>query len=232
MRIPAHASASVTPSCGLYDLNDLASINFAITIYFRPWATEDLVPGYGGEPWDWDGTVPGELFQLASQLNELLGLINTVYPTPETLTAEETLEYLIQIGYLVEDVAPVLLEETVPPDPDLYPYLVDSEGYITTYWEGEGLRWSDSYEVELSAEQQDLLTYDYFVLDMEDIDLLFDDNMGDWTDQGTDPLLLGWPIFSEGAYCTSSYVNPTELPQTSEVAFVPSSILWMQIEIW
>ena len=44
--------------------------------------------------------------------------------------------------------------------------------------------------------------------------------------------MLSWELFAEGAYCTSTIYNPTDYGQSSDVAYVPSSILYMAIEVY
>ena len=230
----ASQKTSVEPVCGLADLDSLGDINATITVHFRPWTTDELQPGWGGTPWDWDGQIPDEVFDLANDLSLILTLVSAIYPAPEVLTAQETLDQLIEIGYLIDSTAPVLLEETVPPDADIFPYMVDDDGYVYPFWDQEdgGLRWQDSYEVELTVEQLDLAAYSLFALDLEDVDLVIDDNMGDFLDHEDNPLMLSWMLFAEGAYCTSTFYNPTDYAQSSEVAYVPSSILYMAINVY
>lgn len=230
----AQSKAQIEPVCGLYDLEDLDQISFEVSIMFRPWKSDDLAPGDEGEPWDWDGGIPNELFELAEVLSHLLGFVSEVYPDPDVLDAQEALEQIDEIGSIVDKVAPFLLDGSVPPDPDLYPYLVDEEGYITTYWPKSdgGLRWDDTYEVSISAENQDLYTYDAFAVDIEDVDVAFDDSMGDYLDQEDSPLMLAWPVFAESAYCTATYYNPEPVSRETDYALIPSSILWMHIDVW
>ena len=216
------------------DLRSLDDVNVDVSIYFRPWTTDELQPGWGGTPWDWDGSIPEEVFDLANDLGDILTLVNAVYPSPELITAQEVLDQLVEIGYFVDATAPILLEETVPPDPDIYPYMLDSEYSIYPFWDlaGGGSRWQDAYEVHFTMEQLDLDTFDVFAFDIEDIDLLSDDNMGDYLHQGDTPVMLSWELFAEGAYCTSTIYNPTDYAQSSDVAYVPSSILYMAIDVY
>jgi hypothetical protein len=227
-------NAKVEPVCGLYDLQDLDGISFEVSIMFRPWKSDDLAPGDEGEPWDWDGSIPSELFELAAVFSHLLGFVSEVYPDPDILDAQEALQQLEELGAIMDKVAPFLVEGSVPPDPDLYPYLVDQEGYIETYWPEDdgGLRWDDSYEVAISAEDQDLYTHDAFAVDIEDVDVVIDDSMGDYLDHEGSPLMLGWPVFAESAYCTATYYNPEPVARDTDYALIPSSILWMHIEVW
>ncbi|MDP6935603.1 MAG: hypothetical protein QGG40_21975, partial [Myxococcota bacterium] len=148
--------------------------------------------------------------------------------------AAESLDAAQQIATLIDEYAPELLEGEVPPDPDLFPYQIDLDGYIQTYWDESegGMQWSDTYEVGISGEGQDLYNYLGFAVDMEDVDILDDDNMGDYLDQSDDPLVLWWPLFFDGAYCSSVYFNPTDYGQESDVAYVPSSVLYMRVDVW
>lgn len=57
------------------------------------------------EPWDWDGSVPDWLLDLTDTLA-------SVVASPELKTASEILE-------IVDEVAPLVLEGTTPPDPIL-----------------------------------------------------------------------------------------------------------------
>jgi hypothetical protein len=228
------SDASIEAICGLSDLDSLSDMSAAVTIHFRPWTTDELQPGWGGTPWDWNGSIPEEVFNLANDLDLILTLVSLVYPAPEVLTAQEIIDQLIEIGYLVDSTAPVLLAPHVPPDADIFPYMLDDEGYMYPFWDHEdgGLRWEDSYEVEVTAEHLDLATYSVFALDMEDVDIAIDDNMGDYVDHADYPLMLSWMLFAEGAYCTSTIYNPTDYAQSSEVAYVPSSILYMAVDVY
>ncbi|HCH61975.1 MAG TPA: hypothetical protein DFR83_04160 [Deltaproteobacteria bacterium] len=222
------------PVCGMSDLSSLDDVNFHVSIYFRPWTTDELQPDWGGHPWDWNGSIPDEIFSLANDLDDILTLVNHVYPTPELITAQEVLDQLVEIGYFVDATAPMLLDETVPPDPDIYPYMMDSEYGVYPFWDlaDGGWWWQDSYEVHFTMEQVDLNTFHVFAFDIEDIDLITDDNMGDYLQQGDNPVMLSWELFAEGAYCTSTIYNPTDYAQSSDVAYVPSSILYMAIEVY
>ena len=75
------------------------------------------------------------------------------------------------------------------------------------------------------------MEYAGVAVDLEDYDLAFDDNMGDYLDQGSIPLALSSQLALDGAYCTTTYYNPTSRSSQTDVAVVPSSILWMQIEV-
>lgn len=218
--------------CGFASIDSLEDFDIEVTMMVRPWVTEDLEPGFGGQPWDWDGDIPDEVFDLAEAISTALDLVTTVYPQPDLVSYAEALDVIIALGLLIDEHAPVLLAATVPPDPDLFPYVVDYSGEIYPYFSGsEGLRWDDTYEIALTGQHQDLFNYDYLCFDLEDVDLLLDDNMGDWIDQGSYPVMLSWEVFYEGAYCTTSYFNPTDQPQASDVSYMPSSVLWMQIEV-
>jgi hypothetical protein len=218
-------------SCGLSELSSLSDLNVEVTIVFRPYITDDVRPGYGGLPWDWDGDIPDEVFDLANDLLGIVDIVTTVYPQPDLMTFQEALDALIELAAMVDEYAPIFLAATVPPDPDLYPYGADAAGYPHAYYEDDGRwQWEDSYEISASARHQDLNSYPWMCLDLEDIDLMLDDNMGDFLDQGDYPVMLSWEIFWEGAYCTTTYFNPTERPQASDVAYLPGSVLFMQIE--
>ncbi|MDP6933925.1 MAG: hypothetical protein QGG40_13455, partial [Myxococcota bacterium] len=54
----AEEQASTEPVCGFYDAGSLKEVNFDIGIFFRPYITDELRPGFGGEPWDWTGDIP------------------------------------------------------------------------------------------------------------------------------------------------------------------------------
>ena len=57
----------------------------------------------GEEPWDWDGNVPDWMIDLSDALGDIL-------VSPELKTASEILQ-------IVDEVAPIVLEGTTPPDP-------------------------------------------------------------------------------------------------------------------
>lgn len=224
--------ADVEPGCGFYDTRSLADVDITIHIFFRPVITEDLIPGYGGEPWDWDGNIPDWILDVTSALSDILGAFASVYPDPDIIAAAEVAGQVDKILDVIDTYGPELLRGTVPPDPNLYPYLYDDAGNLYSYNDvGDGFSWDDSYEVELSFSGQDFRSYAGLAIDMEDRDLAFNDNMGDYLDQQSDPLILSSQIFANTAYCTSTYYNPGTHTQSSKFAVIPSSILWMSIEV-
>ena len=93
---------------------------------------------------------------------------------------------------------------------------------------GDGWDWDDSYEVDLEFANQDFRDV-ALAIDMEDYHVAFDDNMGDYLDQGSTPLVLAPDLLKASAYCTATYYNPSSKPRDSDYALVPSSILWMEI---
>jgi len=223
---------SVTPGCGFYRQSSLADANVSIHLIFRPYKTDDLVPGYEGEPWDWDGDVPDWISDVIDVLSFIADGATWVYPDPSVMTAAEALDFAEQVVDAMEEYGPGLFAATVPPDPNLYPYLFDADSNLySIQGVGEGFDWDDSYEADLLLSHADLRAVGLAV-DIEDYDLAFDDNMGDYLDQGSVPLALSPTLFFDGAYCTSTYYNPTSQRQDSDIAIVPSSILWMQIDVW
>jgi hypothetical protein len=116
-----------------------------------------------GSPWDWDGDIPDWLIEVA-------GLIGTVEPHAATLA---------EVLQLVDEVAPELLEGTVPPDP------------FVAYWHGdrflfEDRVFDDTYdhftgvdfgavdlsrgELYLEVTDEDLLDHDFVGYDFIDIE--------------------------------------------------------------
>lgn len=229
----ASASGEAVPGCGYADPGSLGSIDAEISITFRPWITDDLEPGYGGQPWDWDGQVPDWWMDVAGALEEVLGLAATIYPDPNLVSAAEAAEYANELLALIDEYAPGFMEPYVPPDPDVFPYVADSDGNLWPFFDGDvGIQWEDSYEIGVAFEDVDLTGDVALVLDLEDVDVAFDDDMGDWLDQGSYPLVLGADVFLDGAYCTSVYYNPSDDPQGTDDTYVPSSILLMRIDNW
>ena len=225
-------NAETVPICGFSDSASLEDFALEIRILFRPYKSEDLNPGDGGEPWDWDGTVPDWLLELADTLSDILGDLSDVIPNEDLMTAAAAAEALDLILEAIDEHAPDFMEPYVPPDPDLFPYRLDDE-YYYPYWDGdEGIQWEDEYEVGLTVEHQDLYTIPLLAIDMEDLDITFDDSMGDWLDQGGLPLMLSSEYFEDGAYCTSTYYNSSDNAQETDVSYIPSSILWMEVDVW
>ena len=228
----ASGASSAEPRCGFADTSSLRDVDVSIHIIFRPFKTDDLVPGYEGEPWDWDGTIPDWISDLVAALSDLADVVSSLYPDPTVVSAAEALAYAEQIIELMEEYGPGLFAATVPPDPNLYPYMFDSEGQLHGYSDvGDGFDWDDSYEVDITLRGQDFRDRG-LAIDMEDYDTVFDDNMGDYLDQGSIPLALAPQVFLDGAYCSSLFYNPGSRTRESDVSIVPSSILWMEIEVW
>lgn len=228
----ATGHTTVTPGCGFYDEDSLKDVSLSIHFIFRPYKTDDLVPGYEGEPWDWDGDVPDWISDVVDVLDALANVAEWVYPDPSVMTAAEALDFAQQVLDAMEEYGPGLFAATVPPDPNLYPYLFDSDGNLYSYSDvGVGFSYDDSYEADLTLPHQNLVEYAGVAVDLEDYDLAFDDNMGDYLDQGSIPLALSSQLALDGAYCTTTYYNPTSRSSQTDVALVPSSILWMQIEV-
>ena len=227
----ATGRGSVEPGCGFADDGSLADATVSIHITFRPFITDELIPGYEGEPWDWDGSIPGWIEDLVDVLAKLADGLAWVYPDPSVMSAAEALDWAQKIIDALNEYGPGLFAATVPPDPNLYPYLVDAEGALYSIGGvGDGFDWDDSYEVDLRIGGVDLRDL-ALAVDMEDYDVSFDDNMGDYLDQGSTPLLLGPELLADSAYCTATYYNPTSKSRDSEYALIPSSILWMEIEV-
>lgn len=227
----ASAHASVVPGCGFADDRSLADATVSLHIIFRPYITDDLIPGYEGEPWDWDGSVPGWIAKLVEILADLAEGLAWVYPDPAVMGAAEALDWAEKVIDAMNEYGPGLFAATVPPDPNLVPYLVDAEG--TLYGiagVGSGFDWEDSYEVDLRIEGEGLRDV-LLAVDMEDYDVAFDDNMGDYLDQGSTPLVLAPELLSASAYCTATYYNPSSRSRESDYALIPSSILWMEIAV-
>lgn len=224
------ASAHVKPVCGFSDAASMADVNVTIHIFFRPYITDDLIPGYEGEPWDWDGSIPGWISDVVDALDEILGTVSSIYPDPDLVAMAEAASEVNEILDLIDAYGPQLMEGTVPPDPNVFPYLVDSDENILPLSDA-GLSWDDSYEVSFNLNHLDLRRMVAVGVDMEDLDAAFDDNMGDYLDQDSVPLVLSPSLLGDNAYCTATYYNPSSKTQESDVAVVPSSILWMSIEV-
>jgi hypothetical protein len=225
-------SEEVPAICGYYDINSLANTNFNLRLFIRPYVTDEHKPGQEGEPWDWDGDVPDWVFNFATELLNILDWLSAIYPEPNLMAAAAGIDTFFELASLIDEYAPELLEGTVPPDPNLYAYMVDDEGYTHHPWPDLELEWDDTYEVSVSGSGIDMLQYVGFGLDLEDMDLYFDDSMGDWHDHGDMPLVLWWPTFHAGAYCTSRYYNPSSDPQVTVMSSLPSSILLMELEVY
>ena len=227
----ASNAATTEPECGFADSTSLADVEVDLHILFRPWITEDLNPGYGGDPWDWDGNVPDWVLDFADLLSDVLDLLAELIPDPDLQAAAAAAATLEEILLLIDEHAPELLAGTVPPDPNLYAYLMDGEGEL---WAADAVnlpyQWEDSYEVFLPL-TLDLRGLDALIVDIEDVDLTYDDNMGDYLDQDSTPLVLSTALLAEGAYCPIVYTNPGETSIETDDALVPSSILWMQIDV-
>ncbi len=226
----ASDAATAQPDCGFADSTSLADVEVDLHILFRPWITEDLAPGYGGDPWDWDGNVPAWLLDFADLLSDVLDLLAELIPDADLQAAAAAAATLEEILLLIDEHAPELLAGTVPPDPNLYAYLMDGESEL---WRADAVdlpyEWNDSYEIVLPL-TLDLRGIDFLLVDMEDVDLTVDDNMGDYLDHHSSPLALSTPLLVEGAYCPIVYTNPGEETIETVDALVPSSILWMQID--
>ena len=227
----ASDAATTEPDCGFADSTSLADVEVDLHILFRPWITEDLNPGYGGDPWDWDGNVPDWLLDFADLLSDVLDLLAELIPDPDLQAAAAAAATLEEILLLIDEYAPELLAGTVPPDPNVYAYLMDGEGEL---WAADAVNlpyeWEDSYEIVLPL-RLDLRSIDVLLVDMEDVDLTFDDNMGDYLDQDSTPLAFSTAMLTQGAYCPIVYTNPSERTIETDDALVPSSILWMQIDV-
>lgn len=230
----AFGEDSVVPGCGFADPASLADMNLSVYVIFRPYITDELIPGYELEPWDWDGNIPDWILDVVDVLDTLLDIASQVYPDPELMTAAEAVGMAGDVLDAIDKYGPELMEGTVPPDPDIFPYVIDADGYLYTYWDESegGIQWDNSYEVSIDLPRQDFYTYSGLALDMEDVDLAYNDNMGDYLDQDSTPLVLAWPIFLDGAYCTSTYVNPSSHAQESDAAYVRSSVLFMTVDVW
>ena len=106
---------SVSTDCCAYDSTQFDIVLESFEIF-------PLKDPMGGDPWDWDGSIPDELLQLAS----IIG-----YFDPTVATVAEVMEQ-------VDTYAPYLLEGTVPPDPwlDYYhgdQYLDSTATFDDTY---------------------------------------------------------------------------------------------------
>ena len=136
-----------TDDCCAYDAQafDFTLVSAAVLPYKD---ADDL------EPWDWDGDVPDWLL-------DALYLIDDFYP--EARTFAEVLEY-------VDEYAPELLEDTVPPDP--YVELSQGESLLdTTLTDSDTYepRWRQETRVRSGRQELDL----WFM----DEDLMFDDEI-------------------------------------------------------
>jgi hypothetical protein len=196
----------------------------------RPFVTDEHKPGSEGEPWDWNGSIPDWIFDLGGELLTILTWINTVFPEPSLVSATAGLDAFLEIAELIDQYAPELMEGSTPPDPDVYPFMLDKQGYA--YGLGDSLQWDDTYELALEATALDINTYAGVGFDLEDLDAYYHDSMGDWHDHGDMPLILWWPVFKNGGYCTSRFFNPHNDPQESDTSYVPSSVLLMEIEVY
>lgn len=79
-------------------------------------------------------------------------LIPALIPDPRLQAAANAAASLEEILLLIDEYAPELLVGTVPPDANLYPYLVDGEGQL---WAAEDVnlpyQWEDTYEDGLNV---------------------------------------------------------------------------------
>jgi len=227
----ATGRASVEPGCGFSERASLADATVSIHIIFRPYITDDLIPGYGGEPWDWDGSIPAWIEDVVDILAAIADGIAWLYPDPSVLSAAEALEWAQKVIDAMNEYGPGLFAASVPPDPNLVSYLVDAEGALYSIaGVGDGWNWDDSYEVDFEFSNQDFRDV-ALAIDMEDYDVAFDDNMGGYLDQGSTPLVLAPDLLMRSAYCTATYYNPSSKSKDSDYALVPSSILWMEIAV-
>ncbi len=228
----AEGSAQTSPACGVSKRASLTDTTVSLHILFRPWITEDVIPGYGGAPWDWDGNIPDWLLDVADALEELLDVVTDLYPDPDLVAADEAVTTVNDILEAVDEYGPELLKGDVPPDPDLFPYQMTSGGEpVSIRGFDASAQWDNTYEVTLDVPHVDLVNLDGFVLDMEDLDLAFDDNMGDYLTQGASPLVFLSEALADSAYCPIRYANPKDRELATETAYIPGSILWMEIEV-
>ena len=226
----ASADTETDTICGFYSMDALDAVDFTMRMFLRPYMTEEHHPGSEGQPWDWSGDIPSWIFQFSNELLNILSWINTVYPDPTLASATAGLDAFLEIAELIDQYAPELMEGSTPPDPDIYPFMLDDEGY--PYSLGPSMQWDDTYEIAIEATAMDLNTYAGMAFDMEDIDVLYDDSMGDWHDHGDMPLILWWPVFKNGGYCTSRFFNPNHEPQDTDTSYVPSSVLLLEVEVF
>ncbi len=228
--VTGEATADVSPGCGYADARSLSDVSFTLHIVFRPWITDDVIPGWGGEPWDWDGDIPDWLIDVADVLSDVLDIVAAVCPDPRITGAAKAADAVETILGVIDEYGPELMEGDVPPDPDLYPYVFDSEGQLYSIASGS-IQYDNTYEVSLRFSHLDLTQYAGVAVDMEDLDVAFDDNMGDYLDQDASPLQFAPDVFADGAYCTSMYYNPSDSARSSALAYVPGSVLFMAIEM-
>lgn len=133
------------------------------------------------EPWDWDGSVPDWLLDLTDTLA-------SVVASPELKTTAEILE-------LVDEVAPLILEGTVPPDPILnVNAALQTATTTTTSTFFGGTTWTytygtytfatsdtrdDTYEPRFDRTVAlDLYPYEDLWIDLYDEDVAFHDYIG------------------------------------------------------
>jgi hypothetical protein len=133
------------------------------------------------EPWDWDGDIPDWLIDLTNQIGEIAA-------SPQLLTAAEIME-------VVDEVAPLILEGTTPPDPILEVVAALDEAVTTTtstlfggttytwtyasYPFGEMDTYDDTYEPRFDQVVEiDLFPDETLWLDVTDEDLALHDYVG------------------------------------------------------
>lgn len=225
-------SDSVAPGCGYSDEASLRDVDVEVSIVFRPWITDDVIPGYQYEPWDWDGDIPEWLFDFADALATILDVVSDITLDPSVETAAAVAEHLDEVLELIDEYAPELLEDTVPPDPQIYPYLFEESGDVIPLMDVVEWRdWEDTYEIDFRLTGLDLSGLGGLAVDLEDEDLAFNDNMGDLHDHGAMPLVLRTPLFLDGGYCTAAYYNPANTARESAQAYIPGSVLYLSIGV-
>ncbi len=145
----------VSTDCCAYGTDEFEIVLESFSIF-------PFVDSATGEPWDWDGDIPDDII-------ELLNIIG--YVQPEVKTFAEVLE-------IVDEVAPIVLEGTVPPDPwvDFYQgedYLDSTGTFDDTYTVRPGTHHNldlsrGDWEFEVWDEDivdHDFVGYSYVTLD-------------------------------------------------------------------
>lgn len=107
----------------------------------------------GGDPWDWDGSVPDWLLDAVGLTDDVLsGLIESgLYPTTgETLTFAQVVAISDELLNAVDEHAPELLEGTVPPDIYAEVLVENLGGELTSHGISETV--ADTYHADIRSE--------------------------------------------------------------------------------
>lgn len=146
--------------CGVEDASEFeVTVVGALVFPYKP-DTES--------PWDWDGDIPDWMIDVTDALGDIVA-------SPELKTAAEILE-------IVDEVAPVLLEGTVPPDPILQVVAaLDTATTTTTTTTFGGTTTTTTYgSVPFGTLNGDDDTYEPLFQQRVDLDLFPDETL--WLD--------------------------------------------------